>query len=304
VPRAGTPTGAVERLIADLGDAGSTTREAAVARLRVIGARAFPHLSSLIASSAPAPARAAALTAIEGVHDPRSMALALAALQDVDTDVVVAAVGVLRGWLTQEAGTQVLEAITALALDKRRDAAVRLAALDALSELPSQLVAPIRERAPVATGERPELSDPAALRAWLSEHEATAPLSALHDAVTGARDREGTGSAATAAGEWTRVRGAAHVALANRGSRVAMYDLREAFDLASGPLPTDFLAAVARVGDDSCLEPLARAWAGAKGEPWWRSRLMEAAKDIVARLRLSGRHATLKRVRTKWPGFL
>ena len=302
--RAGTPTGAVERLIADLGHTGSTAREAAVARLRVIGARALPHLSSLIASAAPAPARAAALAALEGCDDPRGMALALPALQDVDADVAVAAVGVLRGWLTQETGTQVLEAITALALDKRRDAAVRLAALDALSELPAQLVAPIRERAPVATGERPELSDPAALRAWLSEHEATAPLSALHHAVTGARDKERAEPDGTRAGEWTRVRGAAHVALAHRGSRVAVYDLREAFDLASSPLPTDFLAAVARVGDASCLEPLARAWAGARSEPWWRSRLMEAASDIVARLALTGRHATLKRIRTKWPGFL
>jgi hypothetical protein len=49
---------------------------------------------------------------------------------------------------------------------------------------------------------------------------------------------------------------------------------------------------------------MARAWAGAKGEPWWRSRLMEAAADVVARLKLTGRHATLKRIRVKWPGFI
>jgi hypothetical protein len=100
------------------------------------------------------------------------------------------------------------------------------------------------------------------------------------------------------------MRGAAHLALAHRGSRVAVYDLRESFDRARTPLPADFLAAAARVGDESCLEPMARAWAGAKGEPWWRSRLMEAAADIVSRLRLTGRHATLKRLRDKWNGFV
>jgi len=69
-------------------------------------------------------------------------------------------------------------------------------------------------------------------------------------------------------------------------------------------LPADFLAAAARVGDDSCLEPMARAWAGATGEPWWRSRLMETAADVVARHKLTGRSATLKRIRVKWPGFV
>ena len=93
------------------------------------------------------------------------------------------------------------------------------------------------------------------------------------------------------------MRGAAHLALAHRGSRVAVYDLRESFDRAGEPLPADFLAAAARVGDDSCLEPMARAWAGSRNEPWWRSRLMEAASDIVSRLKLTGRHATMRRIR-------
>jgi hypothetical protein len=293
----------VERLIADLSSASAVTRDAAVARLRVIGPRARPHLGMLITSSAPASARAAALAVLEGDADAKSAALARGALDDQDADVATAAVGVLRGWLANEDGTQVLEALTTAALDRHRDAAVRLAALDALSELPSHLVAPIRERAPIATGLEPALTDPAALRAWLADHEATAPLSALHAAVTGARERERAGTGPDTE-EWRRVRGSAHVSLARRGSRLAVYDLREAFDMADRPLPADFLAAVARVGDDSCLEPLARAWAGAAGEPWWRSRLMEAAADIVTRLKLTGRHATLKRIRTKWPGFV
>jgi hypothetical protein len=85
---------------------------------------------------------------------------------------------------------------------------------------------------------------------------------------------------------------------------VALYDLREAFDAAEGPLPLDFLTAIALQGDLTCLEPMARAWAAAPAERWWRSRLQEAASDILRREGLSGRHAVVKRVRTKWPGFI
>ena len=269
-----------------------------------MGVRVLPHIATLIESPASPRARAAGLSVLEGFDDARVIALARTALQDADTDVALSAVGVLRGWLTREDGTQALEAITAAALDKRRDGSLRLAALDALSELPPELVAPIRERAPVDAGDRPALDDPPSLGAWLAEHGATAPFSALHAAVAGAREREQTESPGRRRDEWTRMRGAAHLALAHRGSRVALYDLREAFDVARQPLPSDFLAAAARVADESGLEPMARAWAGAKGEPWWRSRLMETAADVVARLKLTGRHSTLRRIRAKWTGFV
>ena len=270
-----------------------------------MGPRTYPHLSPLIESSQTPPvARAAALSVLEAFDDTRVIALARTTLRDLDSDVSLAAIGVLRGWLTREDGTQALEAVTAAALDKRHDGTVRLAALDALSELPPDLVAPIRERAPVDAGDRPALQDPPSLGAWLAEHGATAPFSALHAAVAGAREREQAESPGRRRDEWTRMRGAAHLALAHRGSRVALYDLREAFDVARQPLPADFLSAAARVADESCLEPMARAWAGAKGEPWWRSRLMETAADVVARLKLTGRHSTLRRIRAKWTGFV
>jgi hypothetical protein len=296
--------GEVDRLIADLGRPDATGRDAAVARLRVLGTRTLPQLTVLLRSPAPPAARAAALAVVEGLDDPRTIPLALAALQDSDADVALAAVGVLRGWLAREAGTQALDAVTAAALDRRRDGAVRLAALDALSELPPELVAPVRERAPFDAGDRPALHDPAALGAWLAEHGGTASLSAIHAAVTGAGEREQSEAPGRRRDEWTRMRGAAHLALAHRGSRVAVYDLRESFDRARAPLPADFLSAASRIGDASCLEPMARAWSAGAGEPWWRSRLMESAADIVARLKLSGRHATLRRVRDKWPGFV
>jgi hypothetical protein len=79
--------------------------------------------------------------------------------------------------------------------------------------------------------------------------------------------------------------------------------LSRGWESATAPLPLDFLAAVTAVGDASCLEPMAHAWAAAPGETWWRERLESAAETIVHRTRLSGRSALLKRVRTRWPGF-
>ena len=100
-------------------------------------------------------------------------------------------------------------------------------------------------------------------------------------------------------------RGAAHAALARRGSRVALYDLRESFDAAQEPLPLDFLAAATMLGDTATLEPLARAWAAAAPvEKWWRERLRDAADEIMKREKLTGRSAVVKRLREKWPGFL
>ena len=101
------------------------------------------------------------------------------------------------------------------------------------------------------------------------------------------------------------MRGALHLALARRGSRVALYDLRESFDAAQEPLPLDFLTAVIAIGDATCLEPMARAWAAASAqETWWRERLADAAADIMHRTRLSGRSALVKRLRAKFPQFL
>ena len=289
----------VDRLLADLRGHDAIRRGAAVARLRVIGSRAVVPLANLADSTAPAAARAAALEALDGATDPRAADVALSALKASDVEVVLAALAVLRGWVAREPGTRVLEALTVVALDKGRDASLRLAALDALSELPRHLVEPILERAP-RDEDSSTFDDPQAALAWLAAHEADAPFSVIHNVVTVSRERERTQAPARHRQEWLSARGAAHAALARRGSRVAVYDLREAFEAARTPLPLDFLTAITTVGDASCLEPMARAWAASTGEPWWRERLAEAARDIVRRLELTGRNAVIKRVRTKW----
>jgi hypothetical protein len=273
-----------------------------VARLRVVGVPAFPRLALLIASR-PAPAIvAAALRALEGLDDARVDPLAVEALSAAETDVAIAAIGVLRGRIAGDDGVGALDALTAAALDAGRESTVRLAALDALSDLPRELVGPVLERARRDVDTTAPADDPIAAREWLASRGRRAPLSVVHDIVLRAREQGASGALRSA--DWLATRGAAHAVLAGRGSRVALYDLREAFDMARTPLPLDFLTAIGALGDASCLEPLARSWAALPDEAWWRDRLAEAAREIVRRRRLGGRNAAVVRVRAKWPGFL
>jgi HEAT repeat protein len=308
MPPPPSPRSEVERLTTDLLSDQPTRREAAVARLRVIGGRAVSRLAAVVESQAPAAARVAALTALDGIDDPRAAGIAVAALADGDQDVVIAALGVLRNFVVQEADTRIFEAVTVVALDKNRHGDVRLAALDALSDLPRPLVEPIRAQATTSPADPSRFDDPSSARAWLATHEAQVPLSALHDVLTSVRERERADSHDTAHGgrrdDWRGVRGAVHMALARRGSHIAVYDLRETFDAADGPLPLDFLTAMNALGDATCLEPLARAWVAASGDPQWRTRLVETASDIMRRLKLNARSAPIKKVRAKWAGFV
>jgi hypothetical protein len=294
----------VNRLTADLHSTDSVRRDAAVARLRIIGGRALSRLADVITSDSTASARALALNALEGVDDARAVDVALAALGDADSDTVVAALGVLRGWVANEEGTRLLEAIAAIAVDATRHTRVRLAALGALSDLPEDLVQPIRAQSPAPDSAGPPLEEPAALYEWIDVHGGTATLSALHELVTRVRELEQKETSARQRGEWLRARGQAHHALARRGSLVALYDVREAFEGAKTPLPQEFLSTAAAIGDASCLEPLARAWSASPKDVTWRHQLSTTAATIARRARLNGRSAIIKRLKANWPGFL
>ncbi len=287
-------------------------REAAIARLRVIGARAVDRLLAIACGEEPEVARAAALKALEGIEEPRSREAIVALLGDPSAAVVAAAVSAMRPWLATD--NVVLDAIAALALDKTRPAPARLAALDALADLPRPVIQPVLHQlgsedamlAERARGERRSttLDQPAGAREWITRRGATAPLSGLHALIVRIRERERDEPSARRRQEWQVVRAAAHVALAERDSRVALYDLRETFDAATTPLPLDLLHAAAAIGDATCLEPMARAWSGAGNELWWRDRLAETARSIVAREKLTSRNAVVKRIRERHPGFL
>jgi len=297
-------TGDIDRLIADLQSSDSIRRDAAVARLRILGNRALPRLIDLVAAHESAAVRALALDALEGLDDVRAIDVAFDALRDGNIEVVIAALGVLRRWVAEETGTRLLDAITAITVDRSRDARVRVAALAALSELPEHLVRPIRDQAPPPESAGPSLDDPVQVREWIQAYGAGATLSTLHELITRTREREHAESSSRLRSEWLQARGRAHQALAKRDSLVALYDLRETFEAATGALPQSFLSTAAAIGDASCLEPLARAWATAGKDLDWNHQLSTTAAAIMRREKLTGRSAAVKKLRANFPGFI
>jgi hypothetical protein len=293
----------VDRLIGDLESSDPVRRDASVARLRVLGTRALPRLSTFIAAHDTGSARAHAISALDGIDDPRVIEIAVKALAGPEADTVIAALGVLRSWVAQETGTRLLEAIAAIAVDRGRDARIRVAAIDALADLPEHLVRPIREQAPPPEAGGPPLDNPVAAFGWVEAHGGNATLATLHEAIKKFRDSEGRADTSRGREEWLKARGLAHRMLADRGSRLALYDARETFSAAQAPLPPGFLDAIGRVGDASCLEPLARAWSASR-DARWRDQLSGAARQILARSKLGGRNAVVKGIRANWSGFI
>jgi hypothetical protein len=275
-----------------------------VARLRILGSRALPRLIDLVASHESAVVRAQALDAIEGIDDVRVIDVAYDALRDGDIEVVIAALGVLRRWVAEETGTRLLDAITAITVDRNLDARVRVAALAALSELPEHLVRPIRDQAPPPESAGPSLDDPVQVREWIQAYGAGATLNTLHELVTRTREREHAESSSRLRSEWLQARGRAHQALAKRDSVVALYDLRETFEGATSALPQSFLSTATAIGDASCLEPLARAWAASGKDLDWKHQLSMTATAIMRREKLTGRSAVVKKLRANFPGFV
>jgi hypothetical protein len=312
----------IESLAADLSSTSAATRDAAVARLIVLGARAVERLVALTTSAADAPARAGAWRALEAIGDPRALEPALTTLADRRTDPAVgaAAVGVARVFLLGDRGAAAVDRLTSVALDRERAGSLRVAALRALRELSASTIAPVltslandasalireelcaEQEVDLARADGGLPDDPAALRRALSRIAEDFPLPMLLRIVERVRERE-SADPADRRDEWTMARAAAHVALANRGSRIALYDLRESLERAAAPLPVEFLAALSLVGDASCLEAIAGAHAKAPNR-WWRQHLADAFRTIVAREHLTRRHASIKKIEKKWPGVI
>jgi HEAT repeat protein len=317
----------VDALITDLSCDRTVVREAALARLTVIGARAVVHLTDLAArTTASAPGRVAALRALEAIGDARAIDVAKRALGDDDKAVAVAAAGLLQRFLTGNRGADVTDALTATALDRGAQEAVRLAALLALEDLERAALEPLWEalatdssgsvRAHAADARRGRhvevasdvgpapLDDPERLRRELSTNGRPVSLPELQRLIDRIRTREESESGAQREA-WRRARGAAHVAVAKRGSRLALYDLRESLERSTSPLPVEFMAALSLAGDATCLDSIAAAHAhtGADDE-WWRDHLSDAFHAIVRREKLTGRHAVMKKIQKRWPQIL
>jgi len=294
----------VEALLLQLRSPVVIERDAAIARLRIAGARARDRILALVAdTSTVSDVRVAALKVIEALDDPAARRAAITAAADPDVSVAMAALHVLRPWLARDEDTSALECVTGLVADETRPADVRRAALEALSELPAHLTQPLVQSVAAQLAPNPPLDDAATAVEWLAHHE-EAPLGVLHDLLSQARERQRDAREDVQRGAWLALRASAHAVLARRGSRIALYDARDMFEQAQSPLPLDLLVAMRTIGDLSCLEALARAWEAIAEDVWWRDQVRDAAIAIVAREKATGRHAAVKRVRSKWPGFL
>jgi len=318
----------IDVLVEDLASDSAVRRETAIARLTVLGARAVDRLIAIAESPSPSAARVAAFVTLEALGDPRALDPALGATEDADPRVAIAAIAAARVFLRSARGASAVDRLTTIVLDLRRPDAVRLAALHALLDLERSTVAPLltalardasdalRTAARESAAGKDAVADPSDVLANAAEHAlpddpntlrlalveggSAAPLPQLLRILERVREREGGVPAAHRAA-WINVRAAAHAAVADRGSRIALYDLRESLETAKTPLPVEFLKALALVGDVSCLEAIATAHA-ATGDAWWRGHLANAFQEIVTRERLTRGHAALRRVKKRWPG--
>lgn len=316
----------VDRLVGD----DPVARDAASARLAVIGPRATRALTKALESTGGAPAQAAILRTLEAIHDPQSVAAATAFVDAADLEVASAAVGLLRRFLRYDdaaLANAAFERLTAVTLDPTRPTPVRAAALEALSDLPAETTHEVlrqlesdtnpqlrgaadgSERASSGPATLAEISraslcpEPLVLRELIEEEGRTAPLAVLGRIIEMVRGLEEAETASPRRTEWQAARAAAHLALAERGSRLSLYDLRESFAAAPGPLPVGFLAALERIGDPSCLEETAAAYLRARmaRDAWWTEHLAGAFREIVRREHLTRRSPALKRVLKKYP---
>jgi HEAT repeat protein len=140
----------------------------------------------------------------------------------------------------------------------------------------------------------------AMLRSAVMKSAADVPIAILQQVIEQVRVHEGSQSAERRSG-WTSARAATHLALAQRGSRLALYDLRETIESAREPLPVEFFAALTEIGDTTCLEPIAAAYTRATDD-WSRRQLVDAIRAIVKREKVSRRHAAVKKIEKRWPG--
>ena len=272
-------------LVRELSGEDAVKREAAVARLTIAGARAVDPVLKALASATPA-TQVTALRVLAGLEEPRTLEPAIALLRSPHPQVVEAAIGAVRTHLMSESAdtaSRAIGALTAVCVDRRREDAVRLAALEALSDIGAALVAPLRDqlrgdpsarvrRAASAEAARDVVGaeaaaarleaasiepgdDPQLVWQWVREGAGLASLATLHQLILTLRERE-RGTPAAGRGRWSHAIGAAHLALAGRESRLAVFDLRDALEHGPGDGDADIIASTARVGDASCLEPL------------------------------------------------
>ncbi|MFN8063001.1 MAG: hypothetical protein U0Q12_27865 [Vicinamibacterales bacterium] len=314
----------IERLVTTLLGQDEIEREGAAARLRVLGTRAVEHLLTALDRVSPGQ-QVVVLHVLESMADSRILGAALPRLADPETSA--AALAVVRTHLAHADARRRAKALASLQaaalspdLPIGQRAAVKVLLDGGTPAAEGGLAAPERPadvaRASPRAATRPVsatgadralvLLDPTALptdphvvRQGLAHAGSTLALSRLQDLVNVCREREHRSDASLAL-EWSGVRAIAHRLLAERGSRLALYDLRETLERWDDSWPVGFVAAVAAVGDATCVESVAAAYERSTSG-WVQEQLLSAFRDILKREQLTRRHAAVKRAARRSP---
>ena len=311
--------GEAAKLVADVVAEPGAHADAAAARLAVLGARAVPHALAALAPGVPDDAAARLVALLAHLPVSRDTLTALDAALERGPEVVVAAVVDALGGLLAAPDTGVathaLDRLTALALDGTRPDDVRAAATrlvaavlgdEPRARLLERLAAEGSERVRTAATSAPPSSPvdedpfspqagPEALTRHVGRVGATAPLPELHRLVVLARDRESRESHPERRAAWFGARAVAHQVLGERGSTVALYDLRELMASATGPLPVPALSALAALGDATCVDAMAEAY-DRIDDAWTRGQLSKVLAAMAGRLEWTRRSPALKRL--------
>ena len=306
---------ALDALVVQLAAPDPIVRESAAARLTVQGARAVPLLRDLVvASDKPAVARAVALRTLGDIDRPAAVDAAAGAVAGSDVALARAAIDLLGDVALQtddrSAADSALEQIARLVLEPSLGDPRRLALIEAIDQLPDAVKAPLIDA--LATDPSPAVVARAGLEAptvprgalvrWsddghlpleadtltqaLARDGARVPITVLQRLIDRVRAHERTAVDAEA---WRQARGRLHEALAQRGSRLALYDLRETLEDRSRSVDEAFLAAAHAIGDVTCLEAVAVRWIQAGDDDSLRDRFDRLFHAIVTRERLRRR---------------
>lgn len=303
-------------------------RESAAARLVVIGDRAVPPVQTLLRdASASAPARMQALRTLAAINRPDALDAAAASAVDADAALALDAIDLLGDALSDASdpasADRALEHLTRLALDTSVAERRRLVMMELLGRLPTPLRQPIFDAlaadgsAAVAARAADQHAVPhGALARWSDDERLPAASDALADAIAAegtqapitalrrivdmVRAREKVAVGAEREG-WRSARGLLHETLAQRGSVIALYDLRETLEQVQEPASAHFLTAAMAAADASCLDAIAARWVHAGADVWLRDQLERIFHAIVNRERLRRSSPLMARLLKRHP---
>jgi HEAT repeat protein len=310
----------IKALIAALADRRANRREAALAKLTLLGERSLPHALEALRSPSPL-VRFGALAILEGIGTNRVLPHALLLLTDADERVAVraaqlagahadpraakalgnalrlrrpdvpraAAEALVR--LHDQGFVEALEPLLDVLFDEEADDEIRLVALGAVARLPVAESEPLLKRLGKAGSRR--LSRAAAVVRGTDRPDDATTIPALHreiERLSAAGSSRMDPAAAAAA------KADVHLALARLDSRIALYDLREMLEARPLRSAGALLQAAGLIGDKSLVATLARLVAE---EPGLIGPCAEAFGAIVRRGDLRRASPSMRRVKAE-----